>query len=314
MGPATVAQSVLDAAGPQALQIKHLWTVLLWSCTFVFVVVLAATALAIRRRTDAPTPDRVLTRSVFFSACVTAAILFGFLILSFRVGRAVASTHDSGAITFNITGYQWWWQVEYSDPNNPSFRFRTANEIHIPVGRPVVFNLTSRDVIHSFWVPNLHGKKDLIPGYVTSIWMQADRPGVFRGQCAEFCGLQHARMAFYVTAEDDATFKGWLAGQRQPAVDPADDVTRRGQEIFLRSTCSQCHTVRGTLAGAALGPELTHVGSRGTVGAGTLSNTLEHIQRWIRDPQVIKPGTRMPPIEINDNDLWALTAYLESLK
>jgi cytochrome c oxidase subunit 2 len=314
MGPATVAQSVLDAAGPQAMQLRHLWSIMFWSCTAVFVVVLAITALAIRRPADTPTAERTLTRSVALGACATAAILFGFLIISFWTGRAVASTQESGAITFNVTGYQWWWQIEYSDPNNPSYRFRTANEIHIPVGRPVVFNLTSRDVIHSFWVPNLHGKKDLIPGYVTSIWLQADRPGVFRGQCAEFCGLQHARMAFYVTAEDDATFKGWLAAQRQPAVDPSNDETRRGQEIFLRSTCSQCHTVRGTIAGAALGPELTHMGSRGTVGAGTLSNTLDHIQRWVRDPTVIKPGTRMPPIDINDNDLRALTAYLESLK
>jgi cytochrome c oxidase subunit 2 len=314
MGTARVAQSVLDAAGPQALQLRHLWWILFWVCAAVFVVVLAFVAQAIRRPPDRPTPERRLAQSVGVATFLTVAILFGFLIITFWTGRAVASTQDKGAITYNVTGFQWWWQVEYIDPNDPSIRFRTANEIHIPVGRPVVFNLTSRDVIHSFWVPNLHGKKDLIPGYVTSIWMQADRPGVFRGQCAEFCGLQHARMSFYVTADDDARFKGWLATQRQPAAEPSDDTARQGQQVFMRSTCTMCHTIRGTSAGGALGPELTHVGSRGTLGAGTMPNALDHIQQWVRDPQRPKPGTRMPPIEISDQDIRALATYLESLK
>jgi cytochrome c oxidase subunit 2 len=163
-------------------------------------------------------------------------------------------------------------------------------------------------------VPNLHGKRDLIPGYHTSFWLQADRPGVYRGQCAEFCGHQHARMAVYVTAESDAQFKGWLVAQRRPAVEPVSDITRRGQELFLKSTCTQCHTIRGTIAGAVLGPDLTHVASRGSLAAGTLSNTREHIERWVRDPQRVKPGNRMPPIAMSDQDLHALSAYLESLK
>jgi cytochrome c oxidase subunit 2 len=310
---ARVAQNVLDAAGPQAMRLEHLWWVMFWVCTAVFVTVIAVVALAVRRKNDRLTPLPTLTRTVGVAVLATVAILFVFLLMSFWTARAVASTVDAGAVTINVTGNQWFWNVEYVDPN-PSLRVRTANAIHIPTGRPVVINLTSRDVIHSFWVPNLHGKKDLIPGYVTSIWLQADRPGIYRGQCAEFCGLQHARMAFYVTAEDDAAFKRWLSAERQPAAEPSSDDARRGQEVFLRSTCIQCHTVRGTIAGGAVGPELTHVGSRGTLGAGTLPNTLEHLQRWVRDPQDIKPGTRMPPIQMPDEDLRVLTAYLESLK
>jgi cytochrome c oxidase subunit II len=314
MGPATVAQSALDPAGPQAALLSHLWWLMFWVCTAVFVIVIAIIAAAVLRRKAEPTPERVLTGSVAFGVAATVAILFALLVVSFITGRAVASTVDAGAVTIAITGQQWWWNVEYVDPNAPSLRVRTANEIHIPVGRPIVFNLASHDVIHSFWVPNLHGKRDLIPGYQTSFWLQADRPGVYRGQCAEFCGHEHALMAFYVTAESDAEFKGWLAAQRRPAVEPSSDLTRRGQELFLKSTCTQCHTIRGTIAGAALGPELTHVASRGSIGAGTLSNTREHIERWVRDPQMVKPGNRMPPNAMSGDDLQALSAYLESLK
>jgi len=314
MGPATVAQSALDPAGPQAAQLSHLWWVMFWVCTAVFLVVMAIVATAVRRRPSEPTPDRVLTGSVAFGVGATVAILFGLLVISFVTGRAVASTVDAGAVTIAVTGQQWWWNVEYVDPNTPSLRVHTANEIHIPVGRPIVFNLASRDVIHSFWVPNLHGKRDLIPGYQTSFWLQADRPGVYRGQCAEFCGHQHAWMALYVTAESDAEFKGWLAAQRRPAVEPSSDITRQGRDLFLKSTCTQCHTVRGTIAGAVLGPDLTHVASRGSLAAGTLSNTREHIERWVRDPQQVKPGNRMPPNAMSDDDLRALSTYLESLK
>jgi cytochrome c oxidase subunit 2 len=196
----------------------------------------------------------------------------------------------------------------------PSNRFRTANEILIPVGRPVVVNVTTRDVIHSFWVPNLHGKRDLIPGYVTSLWFQADRAGVYRGQCAEFCGFQHAHMSVFVKAVPEAEFQAWLSAERQPATEPTSDLQRRGRDVFLRATCSQCHTVRGTLAGGAYGPDLTHIGSRATIGAGVLPNTVENLQRWIRNPHDFKPGNKMPPHDLNDNDLRALAEYLRSLE
>jgi cytochrome c oxidase subunit 2 len=217
-------------------------------------------------------------------------------------------------VSINVTGHQWWWEVEYQDLNAPTLRFRTANEIHIPVGRPVVLNVTSRDVIHSFWVPNLQGKRDLISGYTTSIWLQADRPGVYRGQCAEFCGYQHANMAVYVTAEEDAPFKGWLAAQREPSLEPSTDTARSGRDVFMRGSCPTCHTIRGTAAGGTVGPELTHLASRRTLAAGTLPNTAGHLGGWISDPQSVKPGVKMPPNKLSGDDFQALLAYLEGLK
>jgi len=213
----------------------------------------------------------------------------------------------------NLIGHQWWWEAEY-EAAVPSQRFRTANELHIPVGRPVVFKVTSRDVIHSFWVPNLHGKRDLIPGYTTSIWLQADKPGFYRGQCAEFCGYQHAKMALYVTAESQAEFENWSADQRKEAPQPTSEEQMRGRDVFLHSTCTQCHTIRGTIAGAVLGPDLTHLATRGTIAAGTLPNQRGHLAGWILDSQSIKPGNRMPPNSIAGDDLQALLTYLESLK
>lgn len=313
MSPATVAQSMLDAAGPQSAAIAWLWWLILFITTGVFVVVMVVLAVAVRRRSLQPSSEATMTRWVIAASAATVAILFAWLVASVSVGRATAAPQMADAVTINITGRQWWWQLEYSD-TLPSNRFRTANEILIPVGRPVVVNVTSRDVIHSFWVPNLHGKRDLVPGYVTSLWFQADREGVFRGQCAEFCGYQHANMALYVRAVPDADFQAWLGAQRQPAAEPASDVQRRGRDVFLRATCPQCHAIRGTLAGGAFGPDLTHIGSRRTIGAGLLPNTTENLQRWIRDPQQFKPGNKMPAHDLSDADLQALAAYLRGLQ
>ena len=199
---------------------------MLWTCVAVFIAVLAALAVALvrgtRNRADhAPSfpRDIALSRSVGVAVGATVAILIGLLVASVWTGRRVASLHASSAVTIEITGHQWWWEIQYEDAV-PSRRVMTANELHIPTNRPVVLKVTSRDVIHSFWVPNLQGKRDLIPGYTTAIWLQADRPGVFRGQCAEFCGLQHAHMAFDVVAESDRDFEGWLDAMRQPAREP----------------------------------------------------------------------------------------------
>jgi len=178
----------------------------------------------------------------------------------------------------------------------------------------VVLKVTSRDVIHSVWIPNLHGKRDLIPGYTTAIWLQADRPGLFRGQCAEFCGIEHARMALYVTAEPNEDFEKWRAGQIKAAVEPTTDEAKLGRDVFVHATCTQCHTIRGTIAGAIAGPDLTHLASRGTIAAGTLPNRRGHLAGWIADPQRIKPGARMPPNSVQSQDLQRLLTYLETLK
>jgi cytochrome c oxidase subunit 2 len=196
----------------------------------------------------------------------------------------------------------------------PQQNVTTANEIHVPVGRPVVFEVTSRDVIHSFWAPNLNGKKDLIPGYQRSLWFKADTPGVYRGQCAEFCGHQHAKMAFFIVAEPPAQFAAWLDAQRKPAPQPTDSVAHRGLQVFLASPCVMCHAIQGTSAGATFGPNLTHLASRRTIAAGTLPNTRGNLAGWIVDPQRIKPGANMPPNGLHPQDLQALLTYLQGLK
>jgi cytochrome c oxidase subunit 2 len=311
-----VLQSALDPAGPQAAHIAHLWWLLFWVCAGVFVVVMVFLTLAVirgvRPKPEATT-DRALTMAVAAAVVATVVILFGLLVASIVTDRAVASLGASSAVTIDVKGHQWWWEVEYEDAV-PARRVKTANEIHIPVGRPVVLKVTSSDVIHSFWVPNLQGKRDLIPGYTTAIWLQADRPGVFRGQCAEFCGFEHARMALYVTAETGDAFERWLADQRRPAVEAQTDVERHGRDVFLAAPCTQCHTIRGTIAGATMGPDLTHVASRGTIAAGTLPNNPGHLAGWIVDSQIIKPGNRMPPHSLAGEDLQALLTYVESLK
>jgi len=328
---ASVLQSVLDPAGPQAAHISRLWWLMFWVCAAVFVVVLAmvgwsivraARARRVRRR-ESTTPerpdvnteraDRWLGTAVVASTALTIVILLVLLVASVWTGRAMSSLGAASAVSIKVTGHQWWWQVDY-EAGVPSQRVTTANEIHIPVGQPVVLKVTSSDVIHSFWVPNLDGKRDLIPGYTTAIWIQADRPGVYRGQCAEFCGYEHAKMALYVTAEDGTAFSRWLADQRKPAATPQNADERQGRDVFLRSSCTQCHTIRGTIAGAVLGPDLTHVATRGTIAAGLLPNTPGHLAGWIADPQRIKPGNRMPPNSIDGEDLQALLTYLESLR
>ena len=318
--PGDVVQSVLAPAGTQAASIYQLWSLMLWVSAAVFAIVLLFSYVALirgRRRARAhaawPASQRALTRGVAVAVALTVVILFGLLVASVWAGRAVTSLHASSAVTINVIGHQWWWEIEYEDAVAER-RMLTANEIHIPVNRPVVLKVTSRDVIHSFWAPNLLGKRDLIPGYTTAIWLQADRPGIFRGQCAEFCGLQHAHMAFDIVSEPDAAFLRWLDGMRQPASDPHGEIERRGRAVFMTARCAACHTIRGTDAHGQVAPDLTHLATRSTLGAGTLPNTPEHLDAWVRDPQASKPGNQMPPNPLAPDDLQALLAYLRTLR
>jgi cytochrome c oxidase subunit II len=320
MPSGAVIQSVLAPAGPQSASIYHLWSLMLWVAAAVFTAVLVVTFVALirgtrRARADAARPpsQRALTRSVAVAVALTVVILFGLLVASVATGNTVAALHASSAVTINVVGHQWWWEIEYEDAIAER-RMLTANQIHIPINRPVVLKVTSRDVIHSFWAPNLTGKRDLLPGYTTAIWMQADRPGIFRGQCAEFCGLQHAHMAFDIVAEPEAAFVGWLDGMRQPARDPQGTTERRGREVFMAASCAGCHTIRGTDAHGQVAPDLTHLAARSTLGAGTLPNTPEHLDAWIRNPQASKPGNQMPPNQLAPDDLQALVAYLDTLR
>jgi cytochrome c oxidase subunit II len=320
------AQSALDPAGPQSGRIGRLWWLMFYVCSAVFLLVSLSVLAAIFRGRkgeekggDAPDTspepgrERRMTGVVMGAVGLTALILFVFLISDFSTGRSLYSLDSTRALSIKITGHQWWWDVEY-DGEPASNIVHTANEIHIPVGRPVKFRLTSTDVIHSFWVPNLGGKKDLIPGHETVLTFQADREGEFRGQCAEFCGYQHAHMAFSVVAEPPEKFYEWMNRQRASSVEPADEAQRRGRQIFLTGPCVMCHTVRGTDAGGRVAPDLTHLMSRKTIAAGTLPNTRGHLAGWITNAQEIKPGSNMPPVPLSPEDLQALLAYLESLK
>jgi cytochrome c oxidase subunit II len=306
-------QSALDPQGPQAAQVHELWNVMLIGSAVVFLVVIALVLVAIALpRQRAAAGDRRRLHLVGLGAGVTTAILVALLVYNVQVSRAVA-TRPADAMPIHVVAHQWWWEVIYpGDP--PSQTVRTANELWLPVGRPVEITLESRDVIHSFWVPNLHGKVDAIPGRTTSLWLQADRPGTFRGQCAELCGLQHARMAFEVVAVSPAELEAWRAAQLEPAQEPLDELARRGQEVFLASSCAMCHAVRGTRAMASVGPDLTHLASRRRLAASTLPNQPGHLGGWILDPQHIKPGAFMPATDLSGDRLDALLRYLGGLR
>jgi cytochrome c oxidase subunit II len=308
---------MFNPQGPAARSIATLGQTLLVICGVVYVLTMAVLfwALARRRhvRDDLPETTRSLTRNVTLAVALTVVILVAIGVTSAVASRGLNSPSGPGAIQVDVVGHQWWWEFQYTDVT-PSDYVTSPNELHIPVGVPVVLKVSSRDVIHSFWVPNLHGKRDLIPGQITHTWIQADEPGVYRGQCAEFCGHQHANMAFTVVAEPMDKFLTWIAHQRQPAIEPSTDEQRHGRDVFLQSTCVSCHTIRGTDAGSRVGPELTHVGSRLTIAAGTLPNTRGHLGGWIADPQSIKPGTRMPANPLPSQDLQAVLAYVRSLR
>jgi cytochrome c oxidase subunit 2 len=326
-------QSAIDPTGHGADEISKLWWLFFYVCTAVFVLVIIAMLMAIykgrRKRIEAsaavPSVDQVpfepleeserRKKNVVTGAVgLTTAILFVFLVASFLTGRAVSPANVSpNALMIEVTGYQWWWRVRYVD-SNPSNVVVTANEIHIPVGQPVLITLRSGDVIHSFWVPNLMGKKDAIPGKDSSVLLQADRPGFYRGQCAEFCGAQHAHMGLDVIAESPQQFSAWINAQRSPAAQPSTDSQKRGQQVFLTSPCIMCHTIQGTSANAVVGPNLTHVASRSTIAAATLDNNRGNLSGWVVDSQSIKPGNHMPPNSLNPDDLQALLDYLQSLK
>jgi len=252
--------------------------------------------------------ERVVVAGVF----VTVLVLAGFLSYDFSVGRLLAE-HPTHALTIDVVGHQWWWEVQYEDPD-PSKRVGLANEIHVPVGVMVQFKLRAADVIHSFWAPNLNGKRDLIPGYESTLWFKADTPGVYRGQCAEFCGLQHAQMAFHVVAEPAEKFAAWLAVAATPAASPTNDTSRYGQTVFMSSGCPLCHSIGGTDARGTVGPDLTHFKSRQSIAAGTLANTRANLTRWIENPAAVKPGVRMPALPFKPAELTALVSYLETLK
>lgn len=298
-----ISQSVLDPQGPAAEAIAQIAWVLFGGGAAIFVLVMTLAAWAWlappRRRAWLARGGFVIAGGIVFPVTVLASLL----VYTFLFRDAVHT--GEGALKIEVVGHQWWWRIRYLDAAGGA-DFETANEIRIPVGRPVELVLGSADVLHSFWVPNLAGKLDMVPGRVNRLRLAAGRAGVFRGQCSEYCGGPHAQMAFFVVAQEAQEFERWLSQQRKPAA--ASDA------LFL-SRCAACHTVRGTEARGVLGPDLTHLGSRVSLGAGILPNNRDSLARWIVSSQHIKPGNLMPSTQdLAPGELRHLAAYLEGLK
>ncbi|MGN6392610.1 MAG: cytochrome c oxidase subunit II [Gemmatimonadales bacterium] len=310
--------SVLRPVGPDAVLVRDaLWRPMYTTALVTYVLVVGALLWAAFRRRSAGAEETQRERGmgivVGIATGITTVVLFAFLVATVHVSRANNGWPGPDPIRIRVIGHQWWWEVQYRNGGQDQW-FTTANELHLPVGRPAELELVSPDVIHSFWSPNLRGKIDLIPGHENLMRLEADSAGVFRGQCAEFCGFQHAKMAFLVIAQPADSFAAWLARQRTPAPEPTDSLGRRGRDVFLGGSCPLCHTVQGTSAGGHLGPDLTHLGGRRTIAAGTLPNTRGALAGWIVNPQDVKPGAKMPPNPLSPDDLQAILAYLESLK
>jgi cytochrome c oxidase subunit II len=243
---------------------------------------------------------------------ISAIVLFGSAVWTMVTLAAVGQPTEKPAFTVEVTGHQWWWQVRYLS-DQPARIFTTANEIHIPVGKPVEVRLATADVIHSFWVPALSGKTDLIPGQTNLTWIEADKPGVYRGQCAEFCGAQHAHMGLTVVANKPEDFDAWWNAQLDASAPSVAQGAEQGEAVFV-GRCGICHSVRGSPAGGKAGPDLSHLMTRRTIAAGTLLNTPGNLAGWIADPQHVKPGSGMPRTEVTPEQLQQIVAYLQTLK
>jgi cytochrome c oxidase subunit 2 len=316
--------SIFDTAGTQAGRIALLGWLIIATSAVVYLLVLIATAVAVRRARsraardefadNRPATEQRLTRQIGVATAVTTVLLLGYVAASAYTGRAIAWPTDAERpLTVEVTGHQWWWEFRYRD-SIPSNWLSTSNELHIPVGRSVQVILQSNDVIHSFWVPELHGKQDLIPGHKNTTWLRADKPGVWKARCAEFCGHQHAKMAFDVVAESPAQFSRWYSQQLASAPPPTNSSAQRGHDVFMQRTCVMCHAIAGTQAGSRAGPDLTHIAARPSLAAGWLPNTRENLGRWILNPQLIKPGVKMPPNPLPPDEMNALLDYLETLR
>lgn len=311
-------QSMLDPAGPRASEVADLWWLMFFLGLVVYLVVVGLLLTAVFRRWrateagEAPREDAhpPLGRTPFVllgGAILPAGILVTLLV--FALDTQVAMNRPAANLTVQVVGHQWWWEVQY-----PEYGITTANEIYIPTDEPVRLALSSADVIHSFWVPRLGGKRDLLPEKETTFWLEADTSGVFRGQCAEYCGLQHTHMALRIVAVSPEAFDEWVVARQSPPSLPADTLVERGRRVFMEASCVECHRIEGTLATSDIGPDLTHIGSRRTLGAGMIENNRGNLYGWIANPQRIKPGNRMPPTVMPPEELHALVAYLESLE
>jgi cytochrome c oxidase subunit 2 len=299
-----MSPSIFDDAGQEARHVAGLWWVMFTVATAVYVLVAAMVIIGVvRRRRQAEPAEGDRTSFVWWGGIVMPVVILGVLAyLTVSTTTALGRDAPSG-LQVDVTGHDWWWEVRYPDSDRT-----TANEIHLPVGRTVDLRLRSDDVIHSFWVPQLAGKLDVLPDQTNHLRITAERTGTFLGECAEFCGIQHANMRFVVIVQTAGDYARWAATGRSAPT------SSRGAAIFQRESCAGCHTIAGTEATGTYGPDLTDFGSRRWLGAKALRNTPEQLLRWLRDPGSIKPGVLMPPSPLSESELQALVAYLESLR
>jgi cytochrome c oxidase subunit 2 len=316
-------QSAIGGAGVEDRQFLLLFWIFLAVCAAMYLLVIGfLVAGLIRRRSgDANVVEtgrhhetHPLLRSALIAWAALVSIgLVALAVASFFADRSMANAAANEKLSITVTGKQWWWDVQYNSAD-VSKTLRTANELHLPVGVPVRILLRSSDVIHSFWVPSLVGKQDLIPGRDNDVSFTPTKVGIFRGQCAEFCGVQHAHMAFVVDVEPYADFIKWWEHQLQEAPPPRSPLALAGYTYVTTHECTACHTIAGTPAGGRIGPDLTHFASRRSIAAGTMPMGEGNLYGWVADPQAIKPGTKMPAVGLEPDELHAVVAYLETLK
>jgi cytochrome c oxidase subunit 2 len=306
-------RSTLVGRSDFAREILHVYGLIAWialAIAAIVVVALAWVLLRFRERPGAGLPPQVGGHALLEISWTVApaVILLIIAIPTIEVVFRTQGTAPRGALEVVVRGKQWWWEFYY-----PEYQLTTANELHLPVGRPVVLTLEGPDVIHSFWVPKLGGKRDVVPGRLNRLTFTPDTPGEYLGQCAEFCGTAHANMGLRVIVDAAAGFERWVAAESAPAVQPADGPAADGARVYAASACVGCHTVRGVSAGV-IGPDLTHFGQRKTLAAGLLPSTAENLTAWIRDPQRLKPGAKMPALGLTEAQARAVATYLLSLK
>lgn len=312
-------QDTLKPEGPIAQQIDNLFWLVFWIAVAIFVIVegaLVFMALVYRDRGEGAGPQQIHgnTRLEIAWTLIPAIILAFVAVPTVATVMNLSKKPSGDILEVTVTAHQWWWEYNY-----PGLGVVTANELHIPLGKPVYISLKSDDVIHSFWVPKLAGKQDVVPGRTNHMTIKAVEPGRYPGQCTEYCGLSHANMRLLVVSQTREDFDDWVAGQRLDATSPTDPLAAKGEQVFLtgswpNGTCAGCHTVNGSTAQGKLGPNLTHLASRSVFAGAMLERTPLNLAKWLRNPPGVKPGSRMPKLGLSEQEIEALIAYLETLK
>jgi cytochrome c oxidase subunit II len=308
----------MSASGAYARPVVALnWGLTIVSCAVIVIISALVLWGIFKRRAPAAASSEIVRTGggmafIYTGTAITLVVLLVFLVWTLATLARVSHAQSPPKVTVEIVGHQWWWEMRYRG-DVPARTFTTANELHIPVGQPVEIRVTTADVIHSFWVPQLAGKIDTIPGQHNVRWLEADQPGVYYGQCTEYCGHQHAHMALTVVAEPSEAFGRWWDHQLSDAAVPSAGDAADGYQVFLRN-CAACHTVRGTGAGGILGPDLSHIAQRLRLPAGVYSNTPATLAQWVSQPQAIKPGALMPNPQLDARQLHDVVAFLETLR